>query len=143
MRLDPNNVNLTEEEKRRIAEHECAHAVAHEVYNQGVERVSVEPTEKGPGRCKPSPVYEPMVDDYDLMICKLVGPASDVVHHDYEEMRLQARRTIEGDLEFVSQTDFTEARAQADGAEQLKEVRTPFSKVTRFGRPLSHRLSMA
>lgn len=122
MDIDPSNINQTEKEKRQTAKHECAHAVAYEVYSEGVEWVSVEPTEKGPGRCKPSPVYEPMVDDFDLLICGLVGPAWEVVHHDDEETRLEARRTIEGDLEDVEQTDFTEAHDLADGPEQLEKA---------------------
>ena len=122
MELDPENINITEEEKRQIAEHECAHAIAYEVYAQGVEWVSIEPNEKGPGRCKPSPVYGPMVDDFDLLVCKLAGPASNVVHHDDEEWRLEARRTIEGDLEEVFQTDFTEAHDRSEDAEQIEKA---------------------
>lgn len=45
MEIDTDDINQPEEEKRRVAEHECAHAVAHEICNGGVKWVSA--IEKG------------------------------------------------------------------------------------------------
>lgn len=123
MEIDPNSFfSQTEEEKRQTAEHECAHAVAFEVFASGVEWVSIEPTEKGPGRCKPRPAAGPTVTTVGLAACKLAGPAWDVVHYGDEEKRLQAKRAVEGDLENVLQPDFTEAHSRADDADQLEKA---------------------
>lgn len=109
--IDLNTTTENDDELKRIAEHECAHAIAYEVREMGVRRVRVEPNATA-GRCYPHWTSRPTV-------CTLAGPAWDVRRGD-PVMEDEVQTMLSGGEPVIS--DFQRAIRQAEDQGELDEA---------------------